>query len=247
MSEIDERLETAASEVRDIARGRRTPPVPSPSAAPRGWLAFAGAFVVVATIGLAASLLGSAETIEPGGSSTPTSHLSTPTTTTSPLESTDAPVPTCSATGVETPPAANGLPQAVADTRQAIIEAASSCSLAQLVEIAGDDLATSFGDDAGTLNLLEWEQGGRGELGTLLRILGTSYALIEPDGQPSIYVWPAAFAHDTWDEIPPDQLAELGAIYTQDELDQIAQFGSYAGWRIGIDESGKWLFFIAGD
>lgn len=33
----------------------------------------------------------------------------------------------------------------------------------------------------------------------------------------------------------------------QEELDQYAEFGSYALWRIGITEDGEWKFFVAGD
>jgi len=46
---------------------------------------------------------------------------------------------------------------------------------------------------------------------------------------------------------PPRTWHRSLGIYTEGELDEIAKFGSYAGWRIGIDENGEWLFFIAGD
>ncbi len=245
-NDIERRLEQASSEVREVAGQKRVPTVPSPSPAPRGWLVFAAAFAAVAIIG-SVSLLGNRGTVEPGDGAAPTTQLVTPTTTTVPETSTSALVPTCSATGVELPLTADGLPPTVEDTRDAIIEAASSCSLVQLIEIAGDDLRTSFGDDAGVQNLLMWEDDGQGELDTLLKLLDMSYAVIEPDGQPKIYVWPAAFAHDFWEDIPADELEELTTLYSQEELDQLSVFGSYAGWRVGIDEDGRWLFFIAGD
>lgn len=245
-NDIERRLEQASSEVREVAREKVVPPLPSPSLAPRGWLVFAGAFAAVVIVG-SVSLLGNRGVVEPGDQGTPTTHLVTPTTTTVPETSTSSLVQTCSATGVELPLPAEGLPTAVADTRDAIIEAASSCSLVQLIEIAGDDLPTSFGDDAGVRNLLMWEDDGNGELDTLLRLLGMSFAVIEPDGQPDIYIWPAAFVHDFWEDIPAGELEELGALYTEEELEQLSGFGSYAGWRVGIDEDGRWLFFIAGD
>jgi hypothetical protein len=30
-------------------------------------------------------------------------------------------------------------------------------------------------------------------------------------------------------------------------LDELSGFGSYAGWRTGIDSDGNWAWFIAGD
>lgn len=246
-NDIDRRLQEAAGEVREIASRRRVPTAPTSSPVlTRGWLVFAAAFVAVVIVGIV-PLLGNRGEVQPGDGTGPTTELVTPTTTTIPSTSTTSLVETCSATGVELPVPAEGLPPAVADTRDALIEAASSCSLAQLVDIAGDDLRTSFGDDAGVQNLVMWEDDGNGELDTLLKLLDMSYAVMELEGQPSIYVWPAAFAHDFWNDIPADQLEELLALYTEAELEEMAFFGSYAGWRIGIDEDGRWLFFIAGD
>lgn len=245
-NDIDRRLQQASDEVREVADQKRVPTLPTRSPSTRGWLVFAAAFVAVVVIG-SVSMLGNQDAVQPGIGTVPTTQLVTPTTTTVPSTSTEGLVETCSATGVDLPVPADGLPQAVAATREAIIEAASSCSLAQLVEIAGSDLRTSFGDDAGVQNLVTWEDEGHGELGTLLSLLGMSHAVIEPDGQSRIYVWPAAFAHDFWEDIPADELEELSSLYTQDELDQLSVFGSYAGWRVGIDEDGRWLFFIAGD
>jgi hypothetical protein len=47
--------------------------------------------------------------------------------------------------------------------------------------------------------------------------------------------------------IPEEALAELTAIYTGGELDQLAGLTSYAGWRTGIGHEGNWLYFLAGD
>jgi hypothetical protein len=75
---------------------------------------------------------------------------------------------------------------------------------------------------------------------------GTPFATQEIEGD-TWYVWPSAFVYDTWDDIPDEDLEALLTVYTQEELDQIAAFGSYAGWRIGITEDGDWRFFVAGD
>jgi hypothetical protein len=100
----------------------------------------------------------------------------------------------------------------------------------------------------------EWESTGEGKLGILLKVLGTGNAVqtfdeeaAEALGSETLYVWPAAFARDTWDEITDEEMADLLTLYTQEELDEIAGFGSYAGWRTGITAEGDWVFFVAGD
>jgi hypothetical protein len=112
--------------------------------------------------------------------------------------------------------------------------------------LATDGFNTSFGG-GGFDNLAIWEEEGEGKLGLLVEILDLTHATIEAPEGKDIYVWPAAFAYESWDAIPDDLLDELHQVYTQEELDQIAGLGSYGGWRTGIDEDGAWLFFVAGD
>lgn len=210
----------------------------------RGWLVFAAAFVAVAVIGLI-PILNNPETQQPGTSETSTTQLAPPTTTTIPATTTTLDE-VCSASLVEIPPAPSDLPSAAADKFQAIVEAASSCSFRELAKIAADGFITGFGD-GGVESFEIWENRDDGHLGTILKVLATSYDTVETQDAGTIYVWPAAFRYDMWDEIPPEYLEELLTLYTQDELDQMSGFGSYAGWRTGIDQDGNWLFFVAGD
>ena len=106
-------------------------------------------------------------------------------------------------------------------------------------------LVTSFGG-GGVENLELWETQGEEPLATLIKVLDMSHGVIDPD-DVSIYVWPSAHAYDTWEEIPPEAISELLTIHTEEELDRFAEFGGYAGWRLGISETGQWLFFVAGD
>jgi hypothetical protein len=144
------------------------------------------------------------------------------------------------------------LPGEVAATARAIITAASDCDFDGLAEIASvdgpPDLATSFGG-GGVENLARWEEEGYGEMDTLIRLFGTTHVVIENEDGPQLYIWPAAVAYDSWERIPGEYLTEMIdlGIYTEGELDDIAKFGSYAGWRISIDEEGNWRYFIAGD
>lgn len=245
MSDVEGRLRDAATEVREVASRSPVRPLPQKSPAARGWLAFATAFAAVVVVFGLIPALTSPDLQQPGATQTPTTELATPTTTI-PQTSTTPELDSCSVDGLELPEAGDTLPPAVADRFESIVEAASSCDVIQLREAAAEDFVASFGGD-GAESILLWGGEESGRLFTLITVLGTSHAVVETGDEGTIYVWPAAFAHDTWVEIPEDQIEELLALYTREELNQIAQFGAYAGWRVGIDENGNWLFFVAGD
>lgn len=252
MDRIETRLRNAAEETRERMRqALPEPPAPRRSGA-AGWLVLATAFAAVLLVFSVPLLLG-------GQSGAPVGQVPEPTVappTTAGADSTTTSMTgratdPCSATGVPQPELAPDLPPAVAATARAIVDAASDCSFDRLAGIAATDgtpkLITSFGG-GGVENLARWEEEGDGEMDTLVRLFGTSHTVTESDG-PEIYVWPAAFAYDSWEDIPREHLVELIdlGVYTEGEIDEMARFDSYAGWRIGIDENGEWLFFIAGD
>lgn len=248
---LDKRLTKAAEEVRQAMRTLSPPPSPGtkPRALPaaRGWLVFAGAFAVVAlAIGVLPLLDGrqGSPVASPPSSTLPVEPPSTEPESTVP--GTDSPVAECSATGVPAPAEQPGLPEPVAQKRQAIIEAAMACDFDALEALADEFFSTSFGGGDETL-LREWEQRGEGKLDILLEILGMSYATQSYDNGETWYWWPSAFAADTWEDVTQEQRQELLRIHTQEELDMFAEFGSYAGWRTGITADGRWRFFIAGD
>lgn len=248
LSELEQRLEQAASEVRQAARHSVPPPIDDRAARSRiqpGWLVFATAFAVVILVMGMIPLLTRSNYPETtvGGSSPSTTEMTVTPTTTVP---TSTIAPDCSAVGLPMPAEQDGLPAPVAETRRAIAAAAIACDYRALEALGGTDLNTSFGG-GGFQNLPLWEGQGEGQLGTLIELFDTPYATQDFEDLPRYYVWPSAFVFDSWEEIPPADLEALHSIYTDEELDQIAGFGSYAGWRIGITEDGEWRFFVAGD
>jgi hypothetical protein len=246
LSELERRLEQASQEVRQAAR-HSAPPVledRTPRTAPRAWMVFAAAFtVVILAVGVLPMLSPPSDSGEP---SPPTSAATV--TSTVPAPTPTAPFAAeCSATGMPMPPEQEGLPPPVADARRAIAAAAIACDYAALGELAGPDLNTSFGG-GGFANIPTWEEEGTyPALRLLVELFDTPYATQDFEDLPRYYVWPSAFVYDSWDEIPAEDLEALRAIYTDEELAQIAGFGAYAGWRIGITEEGVWKFFVAGD
>lgn len=242
MNDVEQRIQAAADETRRLAQKRlpRELVVERGQIRPRGWFAFAAAFaVVVITFGLIPWLAGN-------GGDEPIGDTAPPTAPTDTSSTVAAPTGGCSSDGVPLSAAADGLPHEVLITRETIAGAASDCDLATLESLGGELFRTSFGG-GGTENLAIWEDQGEGQLGTLLGLLDMSYGTVPLEGGGVIYVWPAAATYDSWDEIPEDELAELTAIYSEGELDQLAGLPSYAGWRTGIDHEGNWLYFLAGD
>ena len=246
MNDLESRLHEAAEETRRVAGHAAPPPLLSgrPERA-RGWMVLAAAFAAILLLFAAPMLIRRGDSQLGNG---PESTLSAPTTTGVEPTTTGPETPaSCSSSEVPQPEFIDaGLPPTVSAKAHAISRFAAMCDFDGLTGIAAPDFVTSFGG-GGVENLQRWEEEGRGELGTLLKLLGTSHAVIETEDGPDIYVWPAAFVYERWEDIPSGHREELLAIYTEEELDQIARFGTYAGWRTGIDEKGNWLYFIAGD
>lgn len=246
MSKLEQRMNTAAEETRHLAMRR---PVTQfehrTQTRRRGTLTLVSAFaVVIVLFGLLPFLMS-----EPNGSTgaetgTPSPPTTTPTTVANTLGT--SPETECSAEGVPLPAEVEGLPAAVASTRGAIITAAAACDIATLESLASDTFTTSFGG-GGVENLSSWEDQGEQPLATLLLLFDMSYSTVELEDGKEIYVWPAAANYESWSDIPEDEIEELTTIHSEGELQQIAGYGSYIGWRTGIDQDGTWLYFVAGD
>lgn len=244
MDSTETRLRRAAAETREVASHAVPPGLGQERTGGPGWLVLATAFAAVLLVFAIPALLGGepAPVAEPV-SEPPTTVVEVAPTTTAPED-----LQSCSSAGVSQPQLQSDLPAEVADKAKAIMGFAATCDFDGLAGIAAPKFISSFGG-GGIDSLAQLEEEGRGEMDTLIRLFGTSHAVTETEDGPDIYVWPAAFAYDLWDDIPREYLAELVdlGVYTEEELDEIATFGSYAGWRIGIDENGDWRFFIAGD
>jgi hypothetical protein len=248
MNELEQRLEQASQEVRQAAGSSVPPPtVDKGRFAPRGWLVFAAALgAVILVVGVSSPFLPVGRprpdrrpnsSDHPGGD---VHNLACP-------DDDPAPAADCSAAGLPKPNDQDGVPAPVAEARQAMAAAAIACDYEALAAWAGLDLNTSFGG-GGFDNIPMWEEEGTyPALELLVKLFGTPFVVQNFEDSPPYYVWPSAFIYDSWDEIPATDLEALLSIYTQEDLDQYAEFGSYALWRIGITEDGEWKFFVAGD
>ena len=156
---------------------------------------------------------------------------------------TTAPAATCSAAEVAEPGDQEQLPGSVAETRTRIVDLARACDFDGLAALAMEgDFTYSFGggEDPATF-WREAEDAGEEPLATLVRLLGMKPVIADP------VVWPGAYARQSWAEVIDEERAELLEIYSEEELKQFESFGSYAGYRVGINSDGDWIFFVAGD
>lgn len=155
----------------------------------------------------------------------------------------------CSAAGLSAGPQ-EGLPAPVADTRRRIVEAATSCDLAALAQLAragSSEFTYSFG--GGTDPAAHWRQeeaAGREPLRLLVQLLDRPYRQVQVAGSSQV-VWPSAFGYDDWASVPAEDREALRPVYDEQDFAGFEQFGAYVGHRIGIAPDGDWLFFVAGD
>lgn len=153
----------------------------------------------------------------------------------------------CSADGRAQPEPQEGLPEAVEATRQAIAAAAISCDYEQLAALLGDG-NYSFGDGGDPAGFWrQMEESGDAPMWFLVEMLNQTW--LEDTGVAgpvTIFVWPDFFVL-AWDDLTIGEVDYLVGVYGQEAVDGWAEFGSYAGWRVGISSEGEWLSFVAGD
>ncbi|HVM16458.1 MAG TPA: hypothetical protein VM290_02650 [Gaiellaceae bacterium] len=138
------------------------------------------------------------------------------------------------------PAAEPTLPEAVLETRAALLEAADAGDYDRLAELAGPDFNYSFGGPIEGGPAAFWraeEERGSQPLAALAAILRLPYGLAG-----GLYVWPFAHTADpaTFTEYERELLERIpGGAPVRPE--------GYLGWRAGITPDGEWQFFVAGD
>ena len=160
----------------------------------------------------------------------------------------------CSAAGMSRRPSGRTTlprpPAPVVTTRARLIEAAVACDFDTLGEIASEgDTAFAFSYGGGSDAAAFWraaEQRSEEPLRTLVVLLHSD-PLERPTPEGTQYVWPAAYAYDSWGDVPQVAKDSLRPLYSADEFAAFADAGAYLGYRTAVDAGGEWLFFVAGD
>ena len=218
---------------------------------------------VAGLAGVAVLAFGTWVVVDQGDPPLPPAPIEDPSTTPSvDLEPTPsdeaAPSRTCSATelaGSHDHEMAIGLPEAVAETRIEIIEAAVECdyrALGALAIAAEDFFSYSFGDQAGDPGAF-WRDRERDakrlgeETSEYMRYLVQTLQLPYceergPDGK-HYFVWPRVHCNDRTAE----DWSDLEGLYPPAHIEQMRTGDSFLGFRVGILDDGDWVYFIAGD
>lgn len=214
---------------------------------------FTAGFAAAALL-LVAAGIGAAVVLRGDGSPDPIPPVTT--TEPSPRATAGSPSPApaegeCSADGVAVPATPFGdAPFPVQETHARLVELAAACDFDGLAELASrsDAFTFTFGaedDPADHWRALDEEEE---VIAALLKILGMSHDVqTDTGGGEPIYVWPGAFLGEPDGGPTEAEWDEVRAIYSDGEIEQMKRFGSYIGYRVGITESGDWIFFVAGD
>ncbi len=136
----------------------------------------------------------------------------------------------------------SALPEAVARTRQAIMDAALHGDFNALTALVDPERFTSH---PGVANPIAGWKEQPGVLDTFVKLLDMPFTIRPADGF-DVYVWPY-FAQRELSALTPDELDLLATIgITQKDVDTMIAFGGYAGPQLGIAADGTWLFYDNG-
>ncbi len=137
--------------------------------------------------------------------------------------------------------------------RELILEAARSGDIEKLRRYIGygDDVTMlSLGghdeDPISFLKALSGDPEGHEILAIITEILEAPFVKIEEVPGQEIYVWPYYYAYP-FDKLTPEQRVQLFRIITYGDYEEMATFGSYIFYRLGITPEGRWRFLVAGD
>jgi hypothetical protein len=156
--------------------------------------------------------------------------------------------PGCSGAGEDAEVGSQDIPEAVAATRRAVAAAAAACDYAELDKLASPGFKSGFGGDTGPPSEFWRRAEAQGEepMRFLVGMLDRPVR-ISPDASPTSYTWPSAFSYESWAAVPDADREALRPLYDDEDFEGFASFGGYIGWRTTIEESGAWVFYVAGD
>lgn len=143
------------------------------------------------------------------------------------------------------------LPPAVSETKAAIRDAAAARDYAALAKLADPATFTySFGGGGDPVAYWTSVDGeGTDIRATIVALLDMSCATFAGDENGPYYEWPAA-AEIPYAELTEDETAALQQLYAgrlEEQYVEGPEVGYYVGWRLLINQNGRWETFVAGD
>jgi hypothetical protein len=153
-----------------------------------------------------------------------------------------APAPDPGPAPIPEPDPLDTLPAEVFSTRMALLDAARAGDWDAIGALLPDDPTDFSSNFAGETDHVAYYRSL--DVDVLAEIVALLEGPFVTDGDTTI--WPELHTRVPF-AFGADERDELEARYGADRLAQWEAAGAYLGWRIGIDESGDWLFLVAGD
>lgn len=145
------------------------------------------------------------------------------------------------------------IPFPVRKMRELLLAAAYSGDIEKLRPYIG------YGDDVTMLSLggldedpiqflktVSGDPEGQEILAILTEILEAPFVHQDAGTERELYVWPYFYAYP-FQKLTPEQRVGLFRIITYGDYEEMASFGGYIFYRVGITPEGRWRFFVAGD
>lgn len=146
---------------------------------------------------------------------------------------------------MESIPPQEGLPEIIEAKRQEIYKATLTRDFDALASVATTPFKYTFGEnvEGGLAQYLkDAEKNNKVSVFDTIPILLT--LPYKKDG--NMYIWPAFFTKSA-EEWTDEDVSLMQSFLTDEEIEGFRKFGAYIGYRIGINETGEWIYFIAGD
>jgi hypothetical protein len=217
------------------------------------WIAGLVVVIVVLTVGAYAVV----EMNRPEEPAAPLPSEITTTPTPSSVAESQSPNLKCSASplaAAHDDDMAGELPEAVAETRMAVIDAAITCDYRRLQQLAlggREGFSYSFGVEESPADF--WrarERDARQQraasseyLRFLVQTLELPYCEEESPGGELFFIWPRVHCGAR----TPADWEHIRGLYPDELIDEMRTNDIFYGFRIGIVEDGDWVYFIAGD
>jgi hypothetical protein len=141
----------------------------------------------------------------------------------------------------------DGIPEPVAEQRQALIDRAVECDFRGITELArsSNTRVVIDGADVPPRRFRALEEDGQPVLRYLAGLLGLAHHS-DGSGADRTFTWPSAVGWPFADVAPGDERAALVGVVGEDGIFGWSETGGYAGWRTTIGADGTWQSFSFG-
>lgn len=134
---------------------------------------------------------------------------------------------------------------AVVEKAQTLLELAAACDRDGLVALAGEDTTMlSLGGASAQDAFVTWDDADERIHAMVVVLSGFEPETMTQTDDVSYVQWPGG--SDGVDDAMAARLVELG-LYDEEQVGMMQGYGGYTGWRVVVEDTGRWSFMGAGD